>query len=373
MSTPPHVGAAHPVTSDCRFCWMCRHVCPVGHVTQRETYTPHAWALLIAAVGNGAAAWTPEAVDVLYTCADCGMCQTHCVTDRALPDAIVSARTALVMAGDAPAAVYALRERLTQWQTPYAAQAPQPSRTRGDVALFVGDAAHYLSPRTAEAALELLEMAGVRAVPVGVGRSTGLLASAIGAEDTAVELGRAVLDEIDRVGCRDVLVLGAEDRFAFMRVYPERLGLRWPAEVNVRDVATVLHAAANAGTLAFTAPAHVPPFAYLDPPHAPRIGCDGIEARQLLRRVLGSAASRDLFWRGERGHPAGSVGGLEWVQPAVADRLSDARLADASAAGVSWLISDHPASAHHLARRAPATIEIIDFYDLLARQMTTRQ
>ena len=38
-----------PITTeqDCRFCWMCRHVCPVGHVTKRETLTPHAWALLI--------------------------------------------------------------------------------------------------------------------------------------------------------------------------------------------------------------------------------------------------------------------------------------------------------------------------------------
>ena len=37
----------HPIEAvhGCRYCWMCRHVCPVGHVTHRETHTPHAWAL----------------------------------------------------------------------------------------------------------------------------------------------------------------------------------------------------------------------------------------------------------------------------------------------------------------------------------------
>jgi hypothetical protein len=48
---------------------MCRHACPVGHVTQRETLTPHGWALTIDAVQRGTHTWSPDAVDVLYACA----------------------------------------------------------------------------------------------------------------------------------------------------------------------------------------------------------------------------------------------------------------------------------------------------------------
>jgi len=44
---------SEPVTENCRFCWMCRHVCPVGRVTSRETLTPHAWALTIESVKRG--------------------------------------------------------------------------------------------------------------------------------------------------------------------------------------------------------------------------------------------------------------------------------------------------------------------------------
>ena len=42
-----------PTTENCRFCWMCRQACPVGHVSHRETYTPHAWALTIESVKRG--------------------------------------------------------------------------------------------------------------------------------------------------------------------------------------------------------------------------------------------------------------------------------------------------------------------------------
>ena len=90
MSATTGATAGHQTTENCRFCWMCRHACPVGHVTQRETLTPHAWALTIdVGASAGPLTWSPDAADVLYACADCGLCQAHCVTDQPLPDAIV--------------------------------------------------------------------------------------------------------------------------------------------------------------------------------------------------------------------------------------------------------------------------------------------
>ena len=79
-------------TENCRYCLMCRHVCPVGHVTQLETLTPHGWGLTIASVRRGLLTWNDETVDVLYSCADCGLCRANCVTDQPLPDAIAAAR-----------------------------------------------------------------------------------------------------------------------------------------------------------------------------------------------------------------------------------------------------------------------------------------
>ena len=81
-----------PTTENCRYCLMCRHVCPVGHVTHLETLTPHGWGLTIESVKRGLLTWNAETINVLYSCADCGACRANCVTDQPLPDAIASAR-----------------------------------------------------------------------------------------------------------------------------------------------------------------------------------------------------------------------------------------------------------------------------------------
>ena len=37
----------------CRFCWMCRHLCPVQLQTGKEVNTPRAKALLLSMVRRG--------------------------------------------------------------------------------------------------------------------------------------------------------------------------------------------------------------------------------------------------------------------------------------------------------------------------------
>src|SRR5213593_2759229 len=92
-------------TEGCRYCLMCRHVCPVTRVTYNEATSPHGWALEIASVRRGLLQWNAETTDLLYQCADCGLCQAFCVTDQPLPQAIVAARAAVVATGHAPPAV----------------------------------------------------------------------------------------------------------------------------------------------------------------------------------------------------------------------------------------------------------------------------
>ena len=38
----------------CRFCWMCRHICPVGNATGQERNTARARALGLSLVVRGA-------------------------------------------------------------------------------------------------------------------------------------------------------------------------------------------------------------------------------------------------------------------------------------------------------------------------------
>jgi Fe-S oxidoreductase len=364
---------------DCRFCWMCRHVCPVGHVTQRETLTPHGWALTIDSVKRGNLRWNDDSVGVLYACADCGLCRAHCVTDRPLPDAIAAARAEVATARLAPAIVYDIDEKLRRWGNPYApAPDASPAATasrRGEVGLFIGDAARHLAPRELDAALRLLAAAGITPIPIADGRSSGLLASSLGLADTAAELGRAVINELAATGCRELLVLAPADRFAFEHVYRTRLHLAWPSDITIKEVTTVLADLVTAGRLTFTRRPNgaAATYAYHDPCHAPRLNRDGVAPRVLLKAALGESRARDLFWREHRAHPCGALGGLEFTQPTIAAKLADARLADTTSAGASWLITDDPACAHHLRSRPQQDVTIVGLYELLAAQLATQQ
>jgi Fe-S oxidoreductase len=356
--------ATDPVetTEDCRFCWMCRQSCPVGFVTKRETLTPHAWALLVASVKRGALTWNAETADVLYQCADCGLCRTHCATDRPLPDSIALARAAVAAAGHAPKAAYALRDRLDARARQAGAARPAAA---GATLLFVGDAIESRAALTA--AVTLLTAIGVEATPVGEGCGNGVLASALGFPETARAEAQAIVGLVS--GAREVLVLGAGDRYAFERLHRQRLGVAWPDGVQVREVTAVLAEALAQGRLRFTAKPAPGPYAYHDPCHSTSIGRDHQAPRALLAAALGETDARRLFWREQRAHPCGSVGALVHTHPELANQLSDARLADASQAGATVLITEDPACLRHLQSRSAAAVSVVGLYELLVERL----
>lgn len=356
------------VTEGCRFCWMCRQACPVGHVTASETLTPHGWALAIASVKRGTLAWNAESADVLYKCADCGLCRAHCVTDQPLPEAIALARVAVAEAGLAPKAAYDLQRRLEEWG---GAHGPAGAATRdtGEVGIFVGDAGGAAGAGTLDAAVALLDAAGIRTVRVAPGRSTGAVASSLGFPSTARALADAVIGDVEASRCRTLLVLGPGERYAFERLYRDRLNVAWPAGVEVREVTGVLADALAGGRLAFRRTDAERPYAYQDPDETARLGRDGAAPRALLAAALGAAGERRLFWRDGRAHPTGAGGGLDVTQPELAAALAQARFADARAAGATLLVTEDPASLQMLQRHRPPDIEVAGLYELLRDHM----
>jgi Fe-S oxidoreductase len=361
-------GVSHgPTTDNCRYCWMCRHVCPTGFATKRETHTPHGYALLIASAARGVSTWDADAVDALYHCADCGCCESHCATHQPLPEAIVGARAALADAGRAPAAALEVRARLERWGHAYTDPGARPAQGRGPVGLFVGEALPG-SRETVDAAIRLLAGAGIEAVPVGVARSTGLVASALGFTETARTLAAAVLADVAASGCRELLVLGPGDRFAFERAYPSRLQVAWPAGVAIREATAALADALEAGRLRLRPAPDAVPWAYQEPDHAVRAGVRPAP-RQLLAAALGGSHERRPLRRDERAHPCGVSGGLDLTQPQLAAALAQARLADAEAAGAVRVVVEDPASLRHLRAHAGGKMEVLGLFEVLASRL----
>lgn len=347
---------------------MCRHVCPVGHITHRETLTPHGWGLTIASVERGLLTWNPETVDVLYSCADCGTCRAFCVTDQALPDAIAATRAQVVAQKLAPAAVYEIHHALQEWSNPYEKQLPQTSGGRGEVALFVGDDAKYAWPSSLGAALRLLAAIGVQPVLIGAGRSNGYLASSLGFPETAKALAMATLEELKASGAKRMLVLTPGDRYAFESLLVERLGGEWPEGVELLEVLSLLGDRLEDGTFNLISSGDETPYAYVDPSHSLRVPARFDAPRRLLGAILPGAA-RELFWRKERAHPCGN-GALQFANPLLSDQLTAARLADARDAGARLIVTEDAGCLSHLNRQAERFgLRVQGLYELLAEHL----
>jgi len=351
-------------TEGCRYCLMCRHVCPVTRVTFNEATSPHGWALEIASVRRGLLEWNAETTNLLYQCADCGLCNAFCVTDQPLPQAIVAARADVVAGGHAPASVARVDATLRQWGNMYGeAVQDTPGPERAEVALFAGDAAWYRERDHLVAAQRLLKAAGIEHGLMAAGRSSGYLAYTLGLHETARELALATVAEIQRSGCGTLLALSPEQAFTFTAVYPQ-LGAPLPDEVEVIELTVLLARLLDEGRLKLrAAPIDL---AYHDPCQAPRI--DG--RWRAPRRLLSAATSlplREAFWREQRAAPCGASGGLPWTQPGLANALAQAALKDVALRGARLLVTDAPGCLTHLRTSADGQgVLLRGLYEVLA-------
>lgn len=365
-SIPLHIDPI--VTTDrCRYCLMCRHVCPITHVTRNEATSPHGWALLIASVRRGLTTWNRETVSILYQCADCGLCRAHCVTDQPLPLAINASRAEVVEQGLAPASVYALRDKLRRWSNPYVEVAPEKVIERGEAALVVGAMGQHFQRKTVEAAIKLLAAAGVNVVPIAVGRETPYLAHSLGLVEEARQLAQDTLTEMAAVGARRVFVLSPGDIYTCATLFAESLGLAWPKDVELGEVTAFLAQKVQAKQLSFK-PANLSNYAFFDPDHTVRVPGRWEAPRRLLAAITPTPPI-ELFWRKERAIPSGT-GGLYFTQPALAALLAQNRLAEAEARGIKTLVTDDPYTLFHLQQHATnGNVAVKSLFELLAEQV----
>lgn len=360
-------------TENCRYCLMCRHLCPVGQVTSNEALSPHGWAQTVASERRGLLEWNRQTVDNLYQCADCGNCESHCVTDQPLPNAIAAVRSSLAAGPLVPQTVSDLADRLsttdhlyngTEVTDPY----PDGLTTDATTGLYVGDEIEYFSSGTLTHILKLLGASGPVPVLIGRGRNDSVIPSGLGLTEQARRLAEKTRDEIESSGIKRLLVLSPGARFAFTRVWAERLGVTFPEEVQVVELLEEFDHMIEDGRLKLHRRILQNTVAYADPEHSVRFPDRFDVPRRLLRRFLEGSIT-ELFWRESR---SGSTGhnGLRFTHPELASSLATRRLLDAQAAGVTDLITEDAGTMDILARSAgDFGITVHNLYDVLAGQL----
>lgn len=156
------------IIDSCRFCWMCRHICPIGNATGQERNTARARALGLSLVERGAEPLS-EVADNVYECALCGACTKECVTGWDPVQFTKEVRLELALNGETPEYINKLIENVTKTGNVYGAAeycsdlktAIAAHSAKTDTLLFLGKDAVYKSCKSAKNAITLLEKAGV--------------------------------------------------------------------------------------------------------------------------------------------------------------------------------------------------------------------
>lgn len=98
-----HIDRHQDVIAACRFCFMCRHLDPVGNVTFRESDTPRGRALILDKVRmDNANLENPDFIATMYRSALSGANRYHCVSHYDEVGLVLSARRDIVDRGLAP-------------------------------------------------------------------------------------------------------------------------------------------------------------------------------------------------------------------------------------------------------------------------------
>ena len=155
---------AKKIADSCRFCWMCRHICPIGNATGQERNTARARSLGVSLVVRGATE-LKEIADNIYECTLCGACTNNCMTGWDPKVFVQEVKTEIILNGQTPDYIMKLLETYQASGNVFGASVctclDEAFATKSDVALFVGQDALYKSPKSVKNAVALLKKAGV--------------------------------------------------------------------------------------------------------------------------------------------------------------------------------------------------------------------
>ncbi len=144
----------------CRFCWMCRHVCPIGNADGQERNTARARALMVQYVIRGTEK-LEDAADNMYECTLCGACTNNCKTGWDPKIFIQEMRTQIVLEGKTPKYISELIDKYALTGNVFGKKESKLYKdySKGSVLFLVGQNAIIKDETSVKKALELLKKA----------------------------------------------------------------------------------------------------------------------------------------------------------------------------------------------------------------------
>ena len=346
----------------CRFCWMCRHICPIGNATGLERNTSRARALGLSLV-NREAYGIEEVVDNVYECACCGACTKECVTGWDPVMFTKEARLDAAMEGKLPEYINVLVDNCLATGNAYgateidadlkAAIAAHAAKT--DTLLFLGVDAMYKVPAAAINAIKVLEKAGVAFTVLENEPASGQqLEYLISAANETKEQMTACAKVIGAY--KTVVAFDPQDAKVFKREYKE-----WGVELacDVKTFTAYVAELLDAGKL--TAKNTGKAVVFQDPFQLAR---DLKETEEPRKVVAAYATLNEMLCHGKDTMWAGNILMAQWM-PNVMVKVADGRIFNAKSIKADTIVTASVSEYAALKAVAQDDVKIVSLEELI--------
>lgn len=352
---------AKKIADSCRFCWMCRHVCPIGNATGQERNTARARSLGVSLVVRGATE-LKEIADNIYECTLCGACTNNCMTGWDPKVFIQEVKTEIVLNGETPAYILALLEKYAQTGNVYGAEACKCLdglyNTDGETLLFVGQDALYKSPESVKNAVALLQKAGVKASLTKEQDSGAALWFLTGKTQETQNAAKRCAEVLN--GYKTVVVYDPVDLKLMLHEYKE-----WGVEINAKLISfnEYLLSLIESGMIevqkSTTEYSLQDNFAYA------RELEDVETGRKLVEKV---GVVKDMLLIGKEANLAGQLIMAEYM-PEVMKQVAKDRWTNAVNMGCKTVVTENPAEYVALKATCPDGYRVISIEEMLLENM----
>jgi len=225
----------------CRYCLMCKHVCPSGSYSCFESDYPRGRALIMDRVLEGKNDYTKDIVDALYNCFLCDSCHAHCEGGYDLPQAIKRARYDIVSRGLEPARAKEIKKSLESFGHPFTGEKLKPIEVgykKGCELLYImGPHIRFKHHSIAETVKKIIKAAGdcfsiLKDEPDG-----GAVPDILGYREEAEKAGRVLYEKIKEVGPKTILVSDPLVYHCLKNDFPE-WGLKFDESISLEHTST---------------------------------------------------------------------------------------------------------------------------------------
>lgn len=348
----------------CRFCWMCRHICPVGGSCGNEAWTPRARGLMISMIERGTE-FDKDIASAMYHCTLCDACANDCATGYKPSEFTREARTLAVVEDLAPAEVMKSIETITECGNIFGLsamgkvlEAAGELPEKAEHVLFIGQTAAAMKVDTAIHAVSILKKAGVDFTVLADEPGSGAyLGELMGFTGDVQALASSTAKAIAAAGAKKLIVLNPADAAMFKEQYGA-WGLLGGIEV-VTATAFIAGLIADgklnvrAGSIAGS----------LQEPVKLTRALDELAPFKAIAAACGVELT-ELFLNGKMSRCVGTVP-FDMYAPEVVTQMVRVRCEDAVRLGSSLIITASPDDYYVMSKYAIDGVKIADIYEIL--------